>query len=234
MNQDREREIAARLQDVRERIASVAGESGRQADEITLIAVSKTFPMRDILALVRQGQRVFGENRLQEAQGKWEGARERISGLELHFLGPLQTNKTRDVVDMFDVLHSLDRPKLARALARAGKEGVALPRCFIQVNTGEEEGKSGLSPADVDDFVGECRDELGLPVVGLMCLPPVWEEASLHFALLEKMARRNDLDQLSMGMSGDFEAAIRLGATHVRVGTGLFGQRRQMDSRQST
>lgn len=225
MNQEREQELSARLQNVRNRIARAAQDAERQADEITLIAVSKTFPMKDILHLAHRGQRVFGESRMQEAQEKWRGVRKKISGLQMHFLGHLQTNKARVVVKMFDVLHSLDRLKLALALSRLQEEGVALPPCFVQVNTGEEPGKSGVSPKELDDFVRKCRFELGLPVVGLMCLPPVWEEASLHFALLEKMAQRNGLQQLSMGMSGDFESAVRLGATHIRVGTALFGRR---------
>ena len=225
MDSQRQEDLAKRLADIRKRVNVAAREAERNSDDITLIAVSKTFPMEDILALSSHGQKVFGENRVQEAQTKWSGGREKIPGLELHFLGPLQTNKARDVVGMFDVLHSLDRTKLAETLARLGEEGLILPSCFIQVNTGEESGKSGVLPGDVDAFVKECRDTYGLPVIGLMCLPPVWEEASLHFALLDKMAKRNGLACLSMGMSGDFESAIRLGSTHVRVGEGLFGAR---------
>lgn len=225
MNSQRQEDLAKRLADIRMRISVAAREAARNADDVTLIAVSKTFPMEDILALASHKQRVFGENRVQEAQAKWSNNRKKITGLELHFLGPLQTNKARDVAGMFDVLHSLDRIKLAEALARLAEEGLTLPRCFIQVNTGEESGKSGVLPDDVDAFVRECRDVYGLPVIGLMCLPPVWEEASLHFALLDKMAKRNGLTCLSMGMSGDFESAIRLGSTHIRVGEGLFGTR---------
>lgn len=225
MDSQRQEDLAKRLADIRKRIGIAAREVERNSDDITLIAVSKTFPMEDILALSSHEQKVFGENRVQEAQAKWSGGREKIPGLELHFLGPLQTNKARDVVGMFDVLHSLDRTKLAETLARLGEEGLTLPSCFIQVNTGEESGKSGVLPNDIDAFVKECRDTYSLPVIGLMCLPPVWEEASLHFALLDKMAKRNGLACLSMGMSGDFESAIRLGATHVRVGEGLFGAR---------
>ena len=225
MNKQRQEDLARQLSDVQKRIEIAAREVERNESDITLIAVSKTFPMEDILALASHGQKVFGENRVQEAQAKWRGYRERIAGLELHFLGPLQTNKARDVVEMFDVLHSLDRTRLAEVLARMGEEGSKLPRCFIQVNTGEESGKSGVMPDDVDSFVRECRDIYGLPIIGLMCLPPVWEEASLHFALLDKMAERNGLACLSMGMSRDYECAIRLGATHIRVGEGLFGTR---------
>ena len=224
--QTRQAELAARLQAVRGKMARAAQDVQRPVQEITLIAISKTFPMQDIQALAAHGQRAFGENRLQEAQAKWHGAREGIAGLELHFVGPLQTNKARDVAAGFDVLHSLDRPKLARALAQLAQEGLALPRCFIQVNTGEEEGKSGVRPDQVDDFVRICRQEYELPVIGLMCLPPLREEPSLHFALLEQLAQRNGLTGLSMGMSNDFEAAIRLGATHIRVGSGLFGERK--------
>lgn len=225
MNSQRQKDLAKRLADIRGRISVAAREAERNADDITLIAVSKTFPMEDILALASHKQRIFGENRIQEAQVKWNNNREKITGLELHFLGPLQTNKARDVAEMFDVLHSLDRTKLAETFARLGEKGLPLPRCFIQVNTGEESGKSGVLPDDIDAFVRECRDVYGLPVIGLMCLPPVWEEASLHFALLDKMAKRNGLACLSMGMSRDFESAIRLGSTHVRVGEGLFGTR---------
>ena len=224
--QTRQAELASRLENVRSKIAQAARDVQRPVQEITLIAISKTFPMQDIQALAAHGQRVFGENRLQEAQAKWHGAREGIAGLELHFVGPLQTNKARDVVVQFDVLHSLDRPKLARALAQLAQEGLTLPRCFIQVNTGEEEGKSGVRPDQLDDFVRLCREEYELPVIGLMCLPPLREEPSLHFALLEKLAQRNGLTCLSMGMSNDFEAAIRLGATHVRIGSELFGERK--------
>ena len=224
--QTRQAELASRLENVRSKIAQAARDVQRQAQEITLIAISKTFPMPDIQALAAHGQRVFGENRLQEAKAKWHGAREGIAGLELHFVGPLQTNKARDVVAQFDVLHSLDRPKLARALAQLAQEGLPLPRCFIQVNTGEEERKSGVRPDQLDDFVRVCRQEYELPVIGLMCLPPLREEPSLHFALLEKLAQRNGLACLSMGMSNDFEMAIRLGATHVRIGNKLFGERK--------
>ena len=225
MNSQRQEDLAKRLADVRKRIDTTAREVERNANDITLIAVSKTFPMEDILTLSSHGQKVFGENRVQEVQVKWNNNREKIPELELHFLGPLQTNKARDVVGMFDVLHSLDRTKLAETLARLGEEGLTLPHCFIQVNTGEESSKSGVLPDDIDAFVKECRDVYSLPIIGLMCLPPVWEEASLHFALLDKMAKRNGLACLSMGMSGDFESAIRLGSTHVRVGEGLFGAR---------
>ena len=224
--QARERELAARLRDVRQRMARAALECGRRVEEVTLVAISKTFPMSDVLALAAQGQSIFGENRVQEAKDKWRGeSGQSVAGLRLHFVGRLQSNKARDAVALFDVLHSLDRPKLAQTLARLAQEGLPVPRCFVQVNTGEEQGKAGVLPDELDDFVSACRQEYRLPIIGLMCLPPMQEEASLHFALLENLARRNGLASLSMGMSADFEAAIRHGATHIRVGSELFGAR---------
>jgi len=193
---------------------------------VTLVAVSKTHGPEKVEALLRAGQRVFGENRVQEAQGKFPTLKAAWPALELHLIGPLQTNKAKEAVALFDVIQSVDRPKLAKVLAEEmAKQGRALP-CFVQVNTGEEEQKAGVAPGDTDAFVAACR-ALGLNVVGLMCIPPAEEEPSPHFALLAKIAARNGLSQLSMGMSGDFETAIRLGATHVRVGTALFGERQQ-------
>jgi hypothetical protein len=193
---------------------------------VTLVAVSKTHGPDKVEALLRAGQTVFGENRVQEAQGKFPALKAVWPKLQLHLIGPLQTNKAREAVALFDVIQSVDRPKLAKVLAEEmAKQGRRLP-CFVQVNTGEEEQKAGVAPADTDAFVAECRG-LGLDVVGLMCIPPAEEEPSPHFALLAKIAARNGLKQLSMGMSGDFETAIRLGATHVRVGTALFGERQQ-------
>ena len=173
---------------------------------------------------MQQGHRIFGENRVQEAAGKWPGFRETFSDVELHLLGPLQTNKAKQAVELFDTIHSLDRPKLARKLADIAQETGTCPDLFIQVNTGAEPQKAGILPQDTDAFVAECR-ALQLPVLGLMSIPPVEEEPSLHFALLAKLAKRNDLQGLSMGMSGDFESAIALGATHVRVGSAIFGER---------
>ena len=191
---------------------------------VTLVAVSKTHGPEKVEALLRAGQTVFGENRVQEAQAKFPALKAAWPALQLHLIGPLQTNKAREAVALFDVIQSVDRPKLAKVLAdEMAKQGRALP-CFVQVNTGEEEQKAGVAPVDTDAFVAECR-ALGLNVVGLMCIPPAEEEPSPHFALLAKIAARNGLPQLSMGMSGDFETAIRLGATHVRVGTALFGER---------
>jgi hypothetical protein len=214
-----------RLAEVRRRIAETARAAGRDPDSITLVAVSKTNGADRVQELLDAGQRVFGENRVQEAEGKFPTLKARHPDLELHLIGPLQTNKARDAVALFDVIQSVDRERLAAILAkemeRAGRQ---LP-CFIQVNTGEEPQKAGVLPADLNAFIAKCREAYKLPVVGLMCIPPVDEEPALHFALLAKMAARNGLAQVSMGMSADYETAIKLGATHVRVGTALFGAR---------
>jgi hypothetical protein len=212
------------LKEITARVRRAAEEAGRAPESVELIAVSKVQPDMRVEAVLREGHRVFGENRVQEAAGKWPGFRERFEGIALHLIGPLQTNKARQAMDLFQAIHSVDRPKLARTLARLAHEAGTCPDLFIQVNTGEEPQKAGILPADTDDFVAECR-ALDLPVRGLMCIPPVDEEPSLHFALLAKMAARNGLDGLSMGMSGDFEQAIALGATHVRVGSAIFGER---------
>ena len=212
------------LTEIKERIAKAEKEAGRAPGSVTLIAVSKVQPLERVEAVLEQGQRIFGENRVQEAAGKWPAFKERFEGVELHLIGPLQTNKARQAMELFDAIHSVDRPKLARTLARLAQELGHCPELFIQINTGEEPQKAGVLPAEADDFVAECR-ALGLPVRGLMCIPPVEEEPSLHFALLAKIAARNGLEGLSMGMSGDFERAIALGATHVRVGSAIFGER---------
>jgi len=212
------------LSDITARIRDAERRAGRPEGSVTLVAVSKKQPEDRIEAVLRDGHRVFGENRVQEAAGKWPGWRERFGGIELHLVGPLQTNKARQAFGLFQAIHSLDRPKLARTLARLAQEEGHCPDLFVQVNTGEEEQKAGVLPADADAFVAECRD-LDLPLQGLMCIPPVDEEASLHFALLARIAERNGLAGLSMGMSGDFETAIALGATHVRVGSAIFGER---------
>ena len=212
------------LAEIRERVAVAAREAGREPDEITLVAVSKVQPLERIEAVLAAGHRVFGENRVQEAAGKWPALRERYPDIRLHLVGPLQTNKVRQAVELFDVIETVDRPKLARKLAETFEEtGRQLP-CFVQVNTGEEPQKAGVMPADADGFVAECR-ALGLPLEGLMCIPPVEEEPALHFALLARIAERNGLRGLSMGMSADFERAIAQGATVVRVGSALFGER---------
>ena len=213
------------LGEIRARIDRAAHAVGRDPAGIRLVAVSKVQPLDRIEAVLDAGHRVFGENRVQEAAGKWPALRARHAGIELHLVGPLQTNKVRQALELFDVIHSVDRDRLARRLAEGYAEtGRPLP-CFIQVNTGEEPQKAGCLPTEADAFIARCRDEYGLPVAGLMCLPPLDEEPSLHFALLRKIAERNGLSGLSMGMSGDFESAIALGATHVRIGSAIFGPR---------
>ena len=211
-----------RLRAIRVRIARAAAEAGREPGDITLVAVSKQQPWEAIEPILGSGQTVFGENRVQEAQARWSGRRE---GLTLHLIGSLQSNKSRDAVVLFDVIESLDRPKLARAVADAIQAEGRSPRLYVQVNTGEEPQKAGVVPAEADAFIEACRRDFGLAVEGLMCVPPVDEPASMHFALLAQIARRNGLSRLSMGMSGDFELAVRMGATSVRVGSALFGVR---------
>ena len=212
------------LADIQARITKEETRLGRAAGSTRLIAVSKVQPLDRVVAVLDQGHRVFGENKVQEAAGKWPDLKARYDGVELHLIGPLQTNKTRQAMDLFDVIHSVDRPKLANTIARIAGETGRCPRLMIQVNTGEEDQKAGVLPAEADAFIAECR-ALGLPVEGLMCIPPANEEPSLHFALLAKIAARNDLSELSMGMSGDFERAIGQGATYVRVGSAIFGER---------
>ena len=212
------------LSEIKNRIAKAEAESGRAKGSVTLIAVSKVQPNTKVESVLREGQRVFGENKVQEAQGKWPAFREQFEGIDLHLIGPLQTNKTRAAMELVNAIHSVDRPKLAHAIARIAQEIGSCPDLFIQVNTGEEPQKAGILPADVDSFVSECRS-LDLPIRGLMCIPPADEEASMHFALLRKFAERNGLERLSMGMSSDFEKAIAFGATHVRVGSAIFGER---------
>ncbi len=212
------------LEDIKSRIAAAEKESGRAAGSVTLIAVSKVQPNERVEAVLNQGQRVFGENKVQEAQGKWPDFRSKYDGVELHLIGPLQSNKVRAAMGIADAIHSVDRPKLAEAIARIAEEEGHCPKLFIQVNTGEEPQKAGVLPADVDGFVARSR-ELSLPVVGLMCIPPAGEDPSPHFAMLREFAERNGLEGLSIGMSGDFEKAIAFGATHVRVGSAIFGER---------
>jgi len=216
---------ADHLADVKGRIAGAAKVAGRPVTDVTLVAVSKTHGAERVRELLDAGQRVFGENRVQEAEEKFPALKAEYPDLELHLIGPLQTNKARDAVALFDVIQSVDRERLAATLAKEmGRAGKRLP-CFIQVNTGEEPQKAGILPAELDAFVATCRDVHKLQIVGLMCIPPVDEEPALHFALLTKMAARNGLSQISMGMSADYETAVRLGATHVRVGSALFGAR---------
>ena len=217
-------EIGENLDRVAGRIAAAARRADRTAADITLIAVSKQQPVDRIAAALACGQGVYGENRVQEAQAHWLDRRQAGVGTELHLIGPLQTNKIRDAVALFDVIQTVDRPKLARGLADEFDRIGETRRCFVEVNTGEEPQKAGVTPPEADAFIAECR-ALGLPLAGLMCIPPHDEEPSPHFALLRMIAARNGLAGLSMGMSADFEAAVELGATHVRVGTAIFGSR---------
>jgi PLP dependent protein len=218
-------ESVARLQAVRAAIARAAGDFGRDPASIALIAVSKTFPAEAIEPVLGAGQRIYGENYVQEAKAKWGPLRERYPDVELHLIGPLQSNKARDAVRLFHAIHSLDRPSLAEALAREIAKTERRPRLLVQVNTGEESQKGGVMPAEANAFIAACRERWGLTLDGLMCIPPADEPPSPHFALLNKIAARNGLTALSMGMSADFEAAIQLGATHVRIGSAIFGER---------
>lgn len=224
-----ESDAVARLEEVRDSIARAAREEGRNPDDVTLITVSKTFEPEAIRPLLEAGQREFGENRVQEAKSKWPALKQEFPDIRLHLIGPLQSNKVREAVALFNVIHSVDRPSLARELGLAQKKlGVEqMPELFVQVNTGEEPQKAGIAPQLVDEFIRTCREDFGLSIVGLMCIPPADEPPSPHFALLKKIAKRNGISKLSMGMSGDFEQAIMLGATHVRVGSAIFGARDQ-------
>jgi pyridoxal phosphate enzyme (YggS family) len=213
------------LEEVRNRIAAAERDTGRAAGAVTLVAVSKTFGPEAIVPILEAGHRTFGENRVQEAIAKWPALRERYPRIELHLIGPLQTNKAAVAVALFDCIETLDRPKLAGLLAKEMQRQNRRPKLFIQVNTGDEPQKAGIAPDQADAFIAECRDIHGFAVDGLMCIPPEREEPALHFALLEKIARRNGIAKLSMGMSADFETAIRFGATHVRIGSAIFGSR---------
>lgn len=212
------------LTDIQNRIAAAEDQAGRARGSTTLIAVSKMQPNDRVVPILEAGHKDFGENRIQEAAGKWPAWRTRYPHSRLHIIGPLQTNKARQALLMADAIHTLDRPKLAQSLARITQEEGRCPDLFIQVNTGAESQKAGIAPAEADGFIRDAR-ALDLPVVGLMCIPPVDETPSLHFALLAKIAARNGLSGLSMGMSGDFEQAVAFGATHVRVGSAIFGAR---------
>ncbi|HRW60448.1 MAG TPA: YggS family pyridoxal phosphate-dependent enzyme [Defluviicoccus sp.] len=218
-------EVQANFAAVKARIATAARELGREPAEVTLVAVTKTHSAATIGHAIATGQRVFGENRVQEAFAKWPALKAAHADIRLHLIGPLQRNKVRRAVSLFDVIESVDREEIARAIKAAGAEQGRTPDIFIQVNTGEEAQKSGCAPAEADALIALCRDECGLPLRGLMCVPPVDEEPSLHFALLATIAKRNGLAELSMGMTADFEIAIRFGATLVRVGSALFGAR---------
>jgi pyridoxal phosphate enzyme (YggS family) len=212
------------LQDIEARIAAACTDAGRDPGDVRLIAVSKVQPLERVEAVLEAGHRCFGENKVQEAAGKWPDLRARFGPVDLHLLGPLQTNKVKQAVELFDAIHSVDREKLARKLADQAQARGACPDLFVQVNTGAEPQKAGVLPDAADDFVAACR-AMDLPLAGLMCIPPVDEAPSLHFALLRKIAERNELAGLSMGMSADFEEAVKLGATHVRVGSAIFGER---------
>lgn len=217
--------IIDRLNETKAAIARAATDCGRDPAAVTLVCVTKTFPAEDVRPLLEAGHRVFGENRVQEAMGKWPQLRADFPGVELHLIGPLQSNKTREAVETFDVIQSVDRDKIAQALAEEmSRQGKRL-RLFIQVNTGAEPQKAGILPEDADAFIATCRDTYGLEIAGLMCVPPVDEQASPHFALLADIAARNGLRELSMGMSSDYELAIQLGATYVRVGSAIMGAR---------
>lgn len=212
------------LTEISQAVAKAEAAAGRAPGSVRLIAVSKVQPLDRVEAVLTQGHRLFGENRVQEAAGKWPDFKARFDGVDLHLIGPLQTNKARQAMGLFDAIHTLDRPKLATTLARLAQEMGQCPDLMIQVNTGEEPQKAGVLPSDADGFIAEART-LDLPVTGLMCIPPAEEEPALHFALLAKIAARNGLAELSMGMSADFETAIALGATYVRVGSAIFGDR---------
>ena len=218
-------DIAANLAGVEARVAAAARDADRAADSVTVVAITKLHGADRITAALRAGHRVFGENRIQEAAAKWPPLKTDYADVRLHLVGPLQSNKARQAVALFDVIETLDRPKLARALAAEMARSGRRVACFVQVNTGEEPQKAGAMPADADAFIAACGEEFGLAVEGLMCIPPIDEEPSLHFALLADIARRHGIAKLSMGMTADYEIAVRFGATHVRIGTAIFGER---------
>lgn len=214
-----------RLAEVRHAIGEASKTSGRLGSDVTLIAVSKTFEADDIRPVLEAGHRDFGENRVQEAQGKWPALKSEFPDVRLHLIGPLQSNKAKEAVALFDAIHSIDREKIARAIADEMAKQQRKLALFVQVNTGEEPQKAGVMPRDAKTFVAMCQNELKLDIAGLMCIPPVEEEPAVHFAFLAKLAKESGLKGLSMGMSSDFEAAIEFGATHVRVGSAIFGSR---------
>jgi PLP dependent protein len=213
------------LAGIHARIAAVAREAGRDPASVHLIAVSKTFETHHIVPALEAGQRLFGENRVQEAKSKWPDLRTRFPGVELHLIGPLQSNKTAEAVALFDAIHTVDREKIARAIAEEQKKQGRSLKLFVEINTGEEPQKAGIQPREAVDFVRRCREEHGLKIAGLMCIPPVDEEPAVHFAFLAKLAGEAGVPDLSMGMSSDFETAVQFGATHVRVGSAIFGER---------
>ncbi len=213
------------LENIKDQIRNAELTNNRQKGSVNLIAVSKVQPVERVERVLSQGHRIFGENRVQEAYQKWPAWKEKFPTVSLHLLGPLQTNKVKEVLGLFDVVHSLDRDKLARIFSENIQKLGSSPDFFIQVNTGEEEQKAGIFPTMVDKFVEQCKNTYDLPIVGLMCIPPIDEEPSLHFALLKKIAERNGLNRLSMGMSADFVSAITFGSTDVRIGSAIFGRR---------
>lgn len=218
-------EISEKLETVVEIIKASAKKANRKPSDVTLVAVSKTHPSETIIRALESGHRIYGENKVQEAEDKWPELKKTFPDARVHLIGPLQSNKTKRAVQLFDVIETVDRAKLARALAREMEQQNRRPDCYIQINTGEEPQKAGISPEHADAFIALCRDELNLPVVGLMCIPPAGENPALHFALLAEIAKRNQLTGLSMGMSSDYQVAVEFGATSVRVGTAIFGQR---------
>lgn len=217
--------MTSTLETVKRNIQTAAEAAGRPARDITLVAVSKTKPIDVITPVLEAGHRIFGENKVQEAARKWPALRETYPDIELHLIGPLQSNKARQAMRIFDIIETVDRPRLARAIARISAEEGCRPRCYIQINIGREPQKAGVHPEAADAFIALCRDELKLDLQGLMCIPPAGEDPTPHFAELKAIARRNRISHLSMGMSGDYEQAIRSGATSVRVGTAIFGPR---------
>ncbi len=218
-------ETVERFQAVKTAIARAVKDADRKPESVTLVAVSKTFDAEHIRPVLQTGHRVFGENRVQESQGKWPLLKSEFSGVELHLIGPLQSNKAKEAVALFDVIETVDRPSIAEALSKELVKTDRRPKLYVQVNTGEEPQKAGIAPQDADGFIQKCRDEWKLEISGLMCIPPVDEPPSPHFALLRKIAERNGITTLSMGMSSDYEEAIQMGATHVRVGSAIFGHR---------
>ena len=225
-------DIVGNLARVHERIAAAATDAGHSPDAVTLVAVTKFHTADRVRDAIKAGHRVFGENRVQDAEAKYPDLKREYPDLRLHAIGPLQRNKVRRAVALFDVIETLDRPRIARAIASEMEEAGRRPDCLIEVNTGEEPQKGGIMPAEADAFIRLCRDDLGLPVLGLMCVPPLEDEPSLHFALLREIAARNAVQELSMGMTADFEIAIRFGATLVRLGTAIFGERRSFSPSQ--
>jgi len=212
------------LSEIISRIATAEKTAGRNIGSTQLLAVSKVQPIERVLSVLEQGHTIFGENKVQEAQGKWPDFRENFSNVSVHLIGPLQSNKVKQAIELFDAIHTLDRLKLAQKLSNEIQAQGKAPEMFIQINTGEEKQKSGIHPNEADQFISDCMS-LDLPIKGLMVIPPINEEPSLHFGLLRKIAHRNGLEGLSMGMSGDFESAIAMGATHIRVGSAIFGER---------